>query len=85
MVSASCGDPLPIIRAMDKAAKEIGVNFIGGYSALVQKGMTAADRRLIESLPEALSTTDYVCSSINVASTKAGIDIWTRLRCAVRR
>ena len=45
MVSASCGDPLPIIRAMDKAAKEIGVNFIGGYSALVQKGMTAADRR----------------------------------------
>ena len=75
MVSASCGDPLPIIRAMDKAAKDIGVNFIGGYSALVQKGMTAADRRLIESIPEALSTTDYVCSSINVASTKAGIDM----------
>ena len=75
MISASCGDPLPLIRAMDDAAREIGVNFIGGYSALVQKGMTASDRRLIESLPEALSTTERVCSSINVASTKAGIDM----------
>ena len=75
MVSASCKNPLPIIRAMDKAAKEIGVNFIGGYSALVQKGMTESDKRLIESLPEALSTTEYVCASVNVASTKAGIDM----------
>lgn len=75
MISASCGDPLPIIKGMDDAAREIGVNFIGGYSALVQKGMTEADRRLILSLPEALSTTERVCSSINVASTKAGIDM----------
>lgn len=75
MVSASCKNPLPIIHAMDKAAGEIGVNFIGGYSALVQKGMTESDRRLIDSLPEALSTTEYVCASVNVASTKAGIDM----------
>lgn len=75
MVSASCKNPLPIIHAMDKAAGEIGINFIGGYSALVQKGMTESDRRLIDSLPEALSTTEYVCASVNVASTKAGIDM----------
>ena len=62
-------------RALDKAAKETGVNFIGGYSALVQKGMTQADRRLMESIPEALSTTDFLCSSVNVGSTKAGIDM----------
>ena len=52
-----------------------GVNFIGGFSALVQKGMTEADRKLIASIPEALSTTDLVCASVNVGSTKAGIDM----------
>ena len=57
------------------AAKTCGVNFIGGFSALVQKGMTDADRKLIASIPEALSTTDLVCSSVNVGSTKAGIDM----------
>ena len=60
---------------MDAAAKETGVNYIGGYTALVQKGMTASDRALIASLPEALSTTERVCSSVNVASTRAGIDM----------
>ena len=62
-------------RALDNAAKECGVNFIGGFSALVQKGFTIGDRRLIKSIPEALAVTDYVCSSVNVGSTKAGINM----------
>ena len=65
----------PFAQAMDRAAKTCGVNFIGGFSALVQKGMTEADRTLIHSIPEALATTDIVCSSVNVGSTKAGIDM----------
>ena len=65
----------PFAQAMDRAAKTCGVNFIGGFSALVQKGMTDADRILINSIPEALSTTDIVCASVNVGSTKAGIDM----------
>ena len=65
----------PFAAALDRAAKATGVNFIGGFSALVQKGMTEADRILIRSIPEALSTTDIVCSSVNVGSTKAGIDM----------
>ena len=60
---------------MDDAAKACGVNFIGGFSALVQKGFTIGDRRLIASIPEALATTDFVCSSVNVGSTKAGINM----------
>lgn len=64
-----------IARALDKAAIEVGVNFIGGYSALVHKGMTPGDEALIRSLPEALSTTERVCGSINVATTKAGINM----------
>ena len=66
---------VPFAVALDKAAKAVGVNFIGGFSALVQKGFTAADRKLIASIPEALATTDMVCSSVNVGSTKAGIDM----------
>ncbi len=62
-------------RTMDRAAKEVGVNFIGGFSALVQKGFTIGDRRLINSIPEALATTDFVCSSVNVGSTRAGINM----------
>ncbi len=62
-------------RAMDKAAKEVGVNFIGGFSALVQKGFTIGDRKLINSIPEALATTDFVCSSVNIGSTRAGINM----------
>ena len=63
----------PFALALDRAAKACGVNFIGGFSALVQKGMTLADRRLIASIPEALASTDIVCASVNVGSTKAGI------------
>ena len=66
---------VPYAIALDKAAKAVGVNFIGGFSALVQKGMTEADRKLIASIPEALASTDIVCSSVNVGSTKAGIDM----------
>ena len=65
----------PFALALDRAAKACGVNFIGGFSALVQKGMTLADRRLIASIPEALASTDIVCASVNVGSTKAGIDM----------
>ncbi len=68
-------DFVPFAVAMDRAAKECGVNFIGGFSALVQKGMTSGDRRLIAAIPEALATTDVVCSSVNVGSTKAGINM----------
>ena len=62
-------------RTLDKCAKELGINFIGGFSALVQKGITPADRILIESIPEALATTDFVCSSVNCGSTKSGINM----------
>ncbi|MBQ8852120.1 MAG: DUF711 family protein, partial [Oscillibacter sp.] len=68
-------DYVPFAAALDRAAKTCGVNFIGGYSALVQKGMTEADEKLIRSIPEALATTDLVCSSVNVGSTKAGINM----------
>lgn len=62
-------------RTLDKCAKELGVNFIGGFSALVQKGITPADRILIDSIPEALATTNFVCSSVNVGTTKNGINM----------
>ena len=68
-------DTVPFALAMDRAAKECGVNFIGGFSALVQKGFTRGDMRLIRSIPEALALTQFVCSSINVASTRAGINM----------
>ena len=73
--AAETDDYAPFAAALDRAAKATGVNFIGGFSALVQKGMTEADRKLIASIPEALSTTDLVCASVNVGSTKAGIDM----------
>ncbi len=75
LVTGAIKNPVRVARALDKAAKETGVDFIGGYSALVQKGMTAADRRLIESIPQALTETDFMCSSINVGSTRAGINM----------
>ncbi len=68
-------DFVSIARTLDECAKAVGVNFIGGYSALVAKGMTAADELLIRSIPEALSVTDRVCSSVNVGSTKTGINM----------
>ena len=68
-------DYVPFALALDRAAKTCGVNFIGGYSALVHKGMTAADGKLIRSIPEALAETELVCSSVNVGSTRAGINM----------
>ena len=77
LVAAACEarDYTPIAKALDAAAKECGVNFIGGFSALVQKGFTESDRKLIDSIPSALASTDFLCSSVNVASTKAGINM----------
>lgn len=68
-------DNIAIATALDTAAKQVGVNFIGGYSALVEKGATAADMRLVRSIPEALAHTDIVCSSVNIGSSKAGINM----------
>ena len=64
-----------IAKTLDKAAKETGVNFIGGFSALVQKGFTRSDNVLIDSIPDALAETDIVCSSVNIGSTKTGINM----------
>lgn len=75
LVAASGGDPVKYALTLDRAAKEVGVNFIGGFSALVQKGFSAGDRELIESIPRALAETDFVCSSVNIGSTKAGINM----------
>ena len=75
LAAASGGDPVKYAKTLDKVAKEVGVNFIGGYSALVQKGFAAGDRELMKSIPEALAETDVVCSSVNVGSTKAGINM----------
>ena len=68
-------DFVTIAKTLDKAAKEVGVNFIGGYGALVHKGFSAGDVRLIESIPRALAETDLVCSSVNIGSTKSGINM----------
>ena len=75
LAGVSGGDPTAYALALDRAAKAVGVNFIGGYSALVQKGFSAGDEALIRSIPEALSRTELICSSINVGSTKAGINM----------
>lgn len=75
---AACKSPedfVTIAKTLDRAAKQVGVNFIGGYSALVSKGMTTADENLIRSIPKALASTDLVCSSVNVGSTKTGINM----------
>lgn len=68
-------DFVEIAKTLDRAAKTVGVNFIGGYTALVSKKMTEADRNLILSIPRALSSTEYICSSVNVGSTKTGLDM----------
>ena len=77
MVAESCEteDYVPFAVAMDSAAKTCGVNFIGGFSALVQKGFTTGDRKLIAAIPEALAQTEFVCSSVNIGSTRAGINM----------
>ena len=68
-------DFVHIAKTLDKAAKDIGVNFLGGYSAIVSKGITSADRLLMESIPQALNETDFVCSSVNLGSTKTGLNM----------
>ena len=76
--SAACKSPedyVTIAKTLDRAAKTVGVNFIGGYSALVSKGMTPAEENMIRSIPQALACTDFVCSSVNVGSTKTGINM----------
>jgi len=73
--AAETSDYTIFAKAMDDAAKEIGIDYIGGFSALVQKGFTIGDRKLIESIPSALASTDKVCSSVNVGSTRAGINM----------
>ena len=77
MVASACQakKTVKFAHALDRAAKEVGVNFIGGYTALCHKGFSAGDYALIESIPEALSTTERVCSSVNIGSTKAGINM----------
>jgi len=77
IIAESCPekDLTPIAKAMDKAAKELGIDFIGGFSALVHKGFTKGDINLLNSIPEALSSTERVCSSVNVASSRAGINM----------
>lgn len=79
LVGGACcqtpGDYVKIAQTLDKAAKEIGVNFLGGYSAIVSKGMTNSDELLIRSIPQAMAETERICSSINVGSTKTGINM----------
>lgn len=76
IISAACHEsPVKFAITMDKAAEAVGVNLIGGYSALVQKGFAAGDKELIESIPEALAKTFRVCSSVNIGSTKTGINL----------
>ena len=75
---AACKTPedyVTIAKTLDRAAKEVGVNFIGGYSALVSKSMTVSDENLIRSIPKALACTERICSSINVGSTRTGINM----------
>ena len=79
LIGAACckttDDYVKIARTLDNAAKTIGVNFLGGFSAIVSKGMTPSEELLIRSIPQALATTDVVCSSVNVGSTKTGINM----------
>ena len=73
----ACPDATPVdfAKALDAAGKKVGVNFVGGYTALVHKGFSAGDKRLIESIPRALAETDIVCSSVNIGATKAGLNM----------
>lgn len=84
LVGEACKNPdyVKIAKTLDKAAKDVGVNFIGGFSALVEKGCTKGDKLLIESIPEALAETERLCSSVNVASSKAGINMDAVLKMA---
>ena len=77
MLLGACpdADPVNFAKALDAAGKKVGVNFVGGYTALVQKGFSAGDLRLIDSIPRALAQTDIVCSSVNIGATKAGLNM----------
>ena len=75
LAAVSGGDPVKYAKTLDRVAKDVGVNFIGGFSALVQKGFSAGDKELIKAIPRALAETDFVCSSVNIGSTKAGINM----------
>ncbi|MEY8468568.1 PFL family protein [Faecalibaculum rodentium] len=75
LVAASGGDPVKYARMLERCAQKLGVDFIGGYSALVQKGYAHGDRELIDSIPQALKETQHVCASVNIGSTKAGINM----------
>ena len=75
ILASSGGDPVKYALTLEKASREVGVNFIGGYSALVQKGFAQGDEALIRSIPEALSRTEHICSSVNIGSTKTGINM----------
>ena len=77
MLLGACpdADPVQFAKTLDRAGKAVGVNFIGGYTALVHKGFSAGDLRLIESIPRALAETDIVCSSVNIGATKAGLNM----------
>lgn len=84
LIGEACDNPdyVKIAKTLDKAAKDVGVNFIGGFSALVEKGFTKGDELLIESIPQALAQTERICSSVNVASSKAGINMDAVLKMA---
>ncbi len=84
IVGESCKNPdyVKIAKTLDNAAKEVGVNFVGGFSALVEKGLTRGDELLIEAIPEALASTERLCASVNVASSKAGINMDAVLKMA---
>ncbi|PWL80158.1 hypothetical protein DBY21_02265 [Candidatus Gastranaerophilales bacterium] len=84
LIGEACKNPdyVKIAKTLDNAGKEVGVNFIGGFSALVEKGCTKGDELLIESIPEALAQTDFLCSSVNIASSKAGINMYAVLKMA---
>jgi uncharacterized protein (UPF0210 family) len=75
ITEGACGDPVELARAIDRAASDVGVDFIGGYSALVHKGATDSENRFLNSIPEALASTERLCSSVNVATTRAGINM----------
>ena len=75
LITAAGKGHMQALKALDRAASETGIDFLGGYSALVHKGMTPYEREFLLSIPEALSSTSKICSSVNVASTKAGINM----------
>ena len=75
LVGVSGGDPVEYAKTLDKVANDIGIDFIGGFSALVQKGFAPGDMELINAIPEALAVTSKLCSSVNIGSTRAGINL----------